>query len=113
MLDSLSLSLFDDSNRQYDSSNRWPNSSSHLVPLEHPRTCGRHPSNGCLFDLNQDPGEYTSLSESHTDLFHEMLLQVDEAQKNVYSPDRGTKDPMACKKAKERGGWWGPFVYEQ
>ena len=98
-------------NRNTNHTNRWPNSSSHLVPLEHPRTCGRHPSNGCLFNLSEDPGEYTSVSKSNEDLFYDMLSQVDEAQKHVYSPDRGKKDPNACKMAKERGGWWGPFVY--
>ena len=27
----------------------WPNSSSHLMPLLHPRHCGRQPEHGCLF----------------------------------------------------------------
>ncbi|CAK9009139.1 unnamed protein product [Durusdinium trenchii] len=39
---------------------KWPNSSSHLAPLLHPRKCGRTPEEGCLFDVFADPGEDTS-----------------------------------------------------
>ena len=29
---------------------QWPNSSSHLIPMLHPRHCGRQPEHGCLFE---------------------------------------------------------------
>lgn len=88
----------------------WPNSSSHLVPLAHEHTCGRDAKRGCLFELNADPFELESVAETNTDLFTELLAEVDEAQTTVYSPDRGKKDKGACDAAKSRGGWWGPWL---
>lgn len=90
---------------------KWPNSSSHLAPLLHPRKCGRTPEEGCLFDVFADPGEDTSLAASQPDIFKFLLKRVDELQRSVYSPDRGPEDHGACKKAKqEYHGYWGPWL---
>jgi len=35
----------------------WPNISSHLAPLAHPKVCGREPLIGCLFNVMEDPNE--------------------------------------------------------
>lgn len=89
---------------------QWPNSSSHLIPMLHPRHCGRQPEHGCLFDIFADPGESTSLALQNTSLFNELLQRVDELQQSVYSPNRGSKDRGACAKAHEQQGFWGPWL---
>ena len=89
----------------------WPNSSSHLVPTTRTRTCGRKPKRGCLFDVMADPLEERNLGEQMPDLFASMLARIDELQKTVYSPKRGSKDDAACKAAEgQYGGYWGPWV---
>ena len=89
---------------------RWPNASSHLVPLDHWRRCSRSPKHACLFDLDRDEQETTSLAEQRPDVFEQLLARVDQLQRGVYSPVRGRPDPAACKAAERRGGVWGPFA---
>jgi arylsulfatase B len=89
----------------------WPNSSSHLVPLDHFKVCGRTPAKGCLFELESDPYERTNLALSQADRFASMLARVDELQRHVYSPVRGGKDKRACDAVSDRyDGYWGPFA---
>lgn len=88
----------------------WPNSSSHLIPTAHSRTCGRDPERGCLFELNSDPIETTSLAVVNKTLFKAILQTIDQAQASVFSPVRGPKDAAACRAAEARGGWWGPWL---
>ena len=89
----------------------WPNASSHLVPLDHSRLCGRQQKNGCLFDLIADPLETTSLAMAETQIFNSMLARIDELQKGVYSPYRGKVDKQACVEAEGKyQGYWGPFL---
>jgi arylsulfatase B len=90
----------------------WPNATSHLVPLLHPKTCGRKAKRGCLFNVFDDPTERLNRAEGEEALFAEMLARVDAVQKSaeVYSPIRGKPDPKACEVAEEKyGGYWGPF----
>ena len=89
----------------------WPNSSSHLVPTTHSRTCGRKEKRGCLFDVFADPLEQHNLGEQMPELFASMLARIDELQQTVYSPKRGSKDEDACKAAEGKYlGYWGPWV---
>lgn len=89
----------------------WPNASSHLVPLDHSRLCGRQQKNGCLFNLISDPLETTSLAMAETQIFNSMLARIDELQKGVYSPNRGKVDKQACVEAEGKyQGYWGPFL---
>jgi arylsulfatase B len=91
----------------------WPNSTSKLVPLLHPKTCGRNPKRGCLFNVFDDPSERLNHAETNQTLFLELLRRVDEIQKSteVYSPIRGKPDPRACEDATSKyGGYWGPFA---
>ena len=61
----------------------WPNSSSHLVPDVHWRLCGREPSNGCLFNLTDDPTESKSVATTNPELFSRMLARIDTMQRSV------------------------------
>ena len=91
----------------------WPNVSSHLVPLLHPKTCGRNVERGCLFNVFEDPSERNNRAMENATLFAELLARVDAVQKSteVYSPIRGTPDPRACAVAGTKyGGYWGPFA---
>lgn len=91
----------------------WPNASSHLVPLLHPKTCGREPARGCLFDVLRDPTERHNLAATNATLFLALLARVDALQQSseVYSPIRGKPDPRACEVATSKyGGFWGPFA---
>lgn len=88
----------------------WPNISSHLVPLEHTRRCGRTVANGCLYELNSDITEEHTLARDEPSVFAYMLHRVEKLQAGVYSPNRGTTDPAACEKAIQRGLYWGPFL---
>eukprot|EP00929_Paragymnodinium_shiwhaense_P002626 TRINITY_DN102929_c0_g1_i1.p1 TRINITY_DN102929_c0_g1~~TRINITY_DN102929_c0_g1_i1.p1 ORF type:complete len:576 (-),score=62.06 TRINITY_DN102929_c0_g1_i1:124-1851(-) len=89
----------------------WPNSSSHFEPLLKMRTCGRKASKGCLFDIYADPSETTSISSAEPALFQKMLARIDELQKTVYTPKRGSNDHRACEVARASyEGYWGPFL---
>eukprot|EP00949_MAST-11_sp_MAST-11-sp1_P002575 g2575.t1 len=90
----------------------WPNETSHLAPLLHPKTCGRDPKRGCLFNVFDDPAERVNKAQERQDLFASMLDRVDAVQKSseVYSPIRGKPDPEACEVAQSKyGRYWGPF----
>jgi hypothetical protein len=66
---------------------------------------------GCLFDLFQDPYETSSIAAKNASLFTTMLARVDDLQKTVYSPDRGSKDKAACTMAESSyEGYWGPWI---
>ena len=76
------------------------------------QTCGRTPETGCLFDVYADEGEHNNLAAVKPDVYNSMLAELNEVQKGVYSPMRGTTDPAACEKAMgDYGGFWGPFIF--
>jgi len=73
--------------------------------------CGRTPSTGCLFDIFADPSETVNLAAEKHVIFNDMLAEIDDVQKTVYSPHRGVEDTSACDKAVgEYGGFWGPWL---
>lgn len=89
----------------------WPNRTVSLNPMIFTRHCGRTTKVGCLFDIFKDPLETTSIAEQNETLFADMLMRLDEMQKTVYSPVRGSKDKAACTVAKSAyKGYWGPWV---
>ncbi len=89
----------------------YPNNSlPPLIPVLHPKVCGRSPDTGCLFNVLNDPSENDNLAELMPDLFSEMLSRIDEIQATVYSPVRGHRDPAACEQASHNGFYWGPFI---
>lgn len=90
----------------------WPNATSTLAPLLHPKRCGREAQHGCLFNVFEDPLEDVNRAEENPELFQEMLARIDEVQasNDVYSPIRGKPDPRACYVADTKyGKYWGPF----
>mmetsp|Transcript_61207 Transcript_61207/g.108908 ORF Transcript_61207/g.108908 Transcript_61207/m.108908 type:complete len:546 (+) Transcript_61207:157-1794(+) len=89
----------------------FPNSSSSWNPSATWQTCGRTIETGCLYDIFSDPGEHINLAEKEGKVFRQMLARMDELQKDIFSPDRGTLDGIACKVGLQHyGGFWGPFV---
>jgi len=75
------------------------------------QVCGHDPETGCLFDLDEDPGETKSLAKHHKALFKKMLANIVKANQTVYSPNRGKVDPAACTVGKDRGSFWGPWLF--
>lgn len=74
-------------------------------------TCGNTSDTGCLYDIFQDPNEHVNIAQQEPEVFARMLARVDELQKSVFSPDRGSVDFQACKVANsQHGGFWGPWV---
>jgi len=68
-------------------------------------------SKGCLFDVFHDPTEHDEISAQHPDIVKDLLARIQDAQKHVFSPDRGTTDPRACEAALNiYDGYWGPFI---
>jgi len=66
---------------------------------------------GCLFDIFEDPTEHNDLATTNPTLLKSLKARLDEAQKTVFSPNRGKTDPTACTAALgPHKGYWGPFV---
>lgn len=90
---------------------QYPNVSSSGDSKDWLQTCGRTAETGCLFDIFQDPNEHVNIAPQETETFAAMLARVDELQKDVFSPNRGSVDFQACKVGKDKyGGFWGPWV---
>merc|ERR1712137_1232352 len=89
----------------------WPDHIISLRPMIFTRHCGRTAEVGCLFDIFKDPYETTSIATQNETLFADMLARLDEMQKTVYSPIRGSKQKAACTEAETvYGDYWGPWV---
>ena len=52
---------------------QWPNSSSHLIPMLHPRHCGRQPEHGCLFEAWHGWPHWEAMAMKKEDLLHIMI----------------------------------------
>lgn len=90
---------------------KWPNASERLVPLLHAKYCGANVADGCLFDILSDPTESTNLAKSHPAIVQDLLDRMARAENTTFSPDRGKRDPNACKIAMGTyGGYWGPWL---
>merc|ERR1719230_750451 len=99
--------------------------------------CKTNAGNGCLFKVSSDYGEKTNLMKANlnqnTAKFQELLGIMDEANKDVFDPDWGswvgdaitkngcapvtgkklkcTASETAVTRAKQMGGFWGPWVH--
>ena len=47
----------------------WPNATNHLVPLAHSRLCSREAATGCLYRVDLDPTEDTTLAATEPAIF--------------------------------------------
>lgn len=65
----------------------------------------------CLFQVFQDPTEQTDVAGEHPDIVADMMAELNQLQKTVWNPDRGTDDGLACQVAMDKyGGFFGPFL---
>jgi arylsulfatase I/J len=72
-----------------------------------PFACG---GGGCLFNIEEDPGEHVDLAAARPDVAARMRARMAQLTRAAYSPERGADDGAACKAAFGRwGGFWGPF----
>jgi len=68
--------------------------------------------NGCLFNLDADPGEHFDVASVHTDVLAVLAARLAELQPSVFSPVRTGGDPKKGSRAAEaRGNFWGPFIF--
>ena len=87
-----------------------PNNTGYIQFSNITQVCGRTVETGCLYDVYADPNEYNNIIASKQEVWETMLARIDEVQKGVWSPVRGTTDPRACEAAIANGGFWGPFI---
>jgi hypothetical protein len=74
------------------------------------QVCGRTAATGCLYDIESDPYEYNNLAATQPRDWERLYAIAMEEEKKVFSPQRGSKDPKACKAVEKNGGFWGPFM---
>jgi arylsulfatase I/J len=65
---------------------------------------------GCLFDVQSDPNETNDLKDALGDKFEELKNLLTEANKDLFTPDRGEEVVEACLHGMDIGGYYGPFV---
>jgi hypothetical protein len=71
-------------------------------------------SHGCLFDVENDPSEYTDLSgyPEHQPRLAHMRRELAKLNKTLFLPGRGTTHVQACYSAMfNGGGHFGPFAH--
>ena len=89
----------------------FPNSSSNApgtVAAEH---IFEHCGDGCLYNLEADPGEHTNLAVQHSGRTRCMHEAATVANSTVYAPVRGKTDPLACYVAYHKyNKYWGPWL---
>lgn len=65
---------------------------------------------GCLFNIEDDPTEHRPIPGDPQGRARRMEALLEDANKYLYKPDRGTPSPEACIQAVKYGGYYGPFV---
>jgi len=86
---------------------QFPNVSTNWISSDTIAHCGA----GCLFNVKDDPTEHVDIADQNPDIVAKLQARMNEIKRNLFSPDRGKADPVACTIA--RGlykGYWGPFV---
>ena len=70
-----------------------------------------HCDTGCLYNIMDDPEEYTNLAEKMPDVLKDMQKKLAKYQASHFNPDRGPDSSAACESALNvYHGFWGPFV---
>ena len=77
--------------------------------------CGKKPAeapdctNGCLFNMRQDPCEYKDLSQVNTEIFEELKTKLENYKKEMIPPRyKHDEDPNA--NPRNHGGVWSPWI---
>lgn len=67
---------------------------------------------GCLFNIQEDPFENQDLAKhsKFQKIRDDMKARLQELNKGIYRPNRGTTDPAACAQVEVNGGFYGPWV---
>ena len=88
---------------------RYPNASGPqptFIPKGWEHNCGA----GELYDILGDPTEHVNLAAAQPALLAAMQARLAQLNEGYFDPKRGKPDHAACKAAKARGGYYGPFV---
>lgn len=89
---------------------QYPNASSKPFS-QFPWTITANCTQGCLFNLENDPNEHTDLASQHPDVVTALRSRIVALNQTTFSPLRGKADPDGCHTALTKyGGFWGPFV---
>ena len=92
----------------------YPNASSARATAPPSLMCGDPAAGsgpGCLFNVFSDPHETVDAATANPSIVAELRALIAEAQKTVFSPDRGAADAERfCTKVIENGGFVGPFL---
>jgi len=90
----------------------YPNSSGPPYNPSHSyQYCGHTAATGCMYDIYEDPNEYSNIAVQHPETFNAMYARMNEVEKGVLNPKRGEVDPRACDMAMDGyGGFWGPWL---
>ena len=92
----------------------YPNASSARAAAPPALACGDPVAGtgpGCLFNILADPHETVDAAAANPGIVAELRVLIAEAQKTVYSPDRGAADAeLFCSQAIANGGFVGPFL---
>jgi arylsulfatase B len=68
-------------------------------------------SNGCLYNIYDDPTENNELSASHPDVLKSILATITALNASVYRPTPVPNDYRCCTVAEgKNGGFLGPFL---
>jgi hypothetical protein len=66
---------------------------------------------GCLFNLSEDPGEFTNLNGTETATLQVMQDLLAKMNEGFFDPTRGGGDESVPNHAAvSYGGFWGPFL---
>jgi len=66
---------------------------------------------GCLFDIWDDPTESHDIAEENPEVVSTMRSRLQELNKFVFNPDRGTPDLKACN-TMQKTGYYQPYAHE-
>jgi len=77
------------------------------------RTWTQDCRSGCLVNVEKDPTEHHDLAKdpSYAYILRELQVTLNELNKDLFRPDRGTSSAEGCKIADRMGGYLGPFVH--
>ena len=68
-------------------------------------------TDGCLYDIRNDPYETTDLATARPDDLARLKARLAVLNKSIFTPDRGNQSITACEVAMSKyGGFYGPFT---